>query len=154
MLATHCRNGQPKPSKVYRDSIRTDAPRLDNSQQQPPSSPTRSRPNRRDGARTFRNRGRSEQGPRTLSPVLKLVFSVPFCLCAWKDLVRSSRRDFKHVSGLRKGTTWMGRNEENAGKLGGIEELYVGRRVFFVCNAEEGFFYNGPTILACFIRHG
>lgn len=24
----------------------------------------------------------------------------------------------------------MGRNEENAGKLGGIEELYVGRRVF------------------------
>ncbi|OOF97845.1 hypothetical protein ASPCADRAFT_128036 [Aspergillus carbonarius ITEM 5010] len=39
-LATHARNGQPKPGKHCRDSIRTDAHRLDNSQQQPPSSPT------------------------------------------------------------------------------------------------------------------
>jgi hypothetical protein len=87
---------QPKLCKFHRDSIRTD----DRSTrqlpfQQPPSSPNPSH-NRRDGAGTFRNRGRSEQGPRTLNPSPVILRKESFRSVFVQSISRGSIEDTEH----------------------------------------------------------
>lgn len=69
-------------------------------------------------------------------------------------MVRSSRRDFKRVSGLRKGTIWMEMEKEKAETFGRNLRIICPEKGLFVCNAAEGFLYNGPTSFDLYIRHG